>query len=81
MGEPGSMATAAGIRPLQRSLEPDLRPLGQADTAPEATVAALNEDFDPWALQLVRTWSSRSDETLATQYRAHHLSRAAGSSR
>jgi DNA-binding transcriptional ArsR family regulator len=74
MGEPGSMARAAEIRRLLRSLDPDLRRLGQADTAPKATGTALNEDFDRWALQLVRTWSSSSDDTSDAEYTVHRLS-------
>ena len=73
MGQPGSMARAAEIRRLLRALEPDLKRLGQADTAPQVTGVALNQDFDRWALQLARTWAARDAEGSDAQYTVHRL--------
>lgn len=77
MGEPGSIARAANIRRLLRSLDGDLRQLRLTDPVPQATGAALNEDFDRWSVRLVRRWAVPDDTAVPSEdvrYTVHRLS-------
>lgn len=76
-GDEPSIARAANVRSLLRSVEGDLRRLGLDDEMPRATGDALNDDFDRWACQLLRTWAavdSVVDGQPDAVYTVHRLS-------